>query len=175
VRPTPVIRKNHTAVELVSTATGRSWVPGPTPNGLRAPRGLKLRRKLPRGFSRLDCEWDDPPRTPRRLMVSGGHAWRGTSLIAACAPVSGLELGVQCARCRSSGSGTRIRVPPSRERMGLSVSRFSRGGETHIRVVLPEESDVGWATHRGRFRQLGSAQRVKESQRDGIPHSIAQR
>ena len=33
-----------------STTSERSWVPGPTPIGTRAPRGLRLRPMLPRGL-----------------------------------------------------------------------------------------------------------------------------
>jgi hypothetical protein len=52
VRPTPVILTNHAAVGFVPLQADRSWVPGPATNGQRTPRGLKLRLKLPRGFSR---------------------------------------------------------------------------------------------------------------------------
>ena len=61
-------QESHRSRTCFNCGPGRSWVPGPTPNGLRTPRGLMLRQRLPRGFSRLDCfivRGDDPPLTPR--------------------------------------------------------------------------------------------------------------
>jgi hypothetical protein len=73
VRPTPVIRENHTAVGLVSTADPDGvGSPARHRTELGTPRGLKLRRKLPRGFP-FDCERGRPPSDPRHLTVLLGE------------------------------------------------------------------------------------------------------
>jgi hypothetical protein len=37
--------------------------------------------------------------------------------------------------------------------MGLSASSFSRGGETHIRAVLPEEGLLAYRSPESGFRE----------------------
>ena len=51
--PDRAIFGSHSRRLRPTAIPARSWVPGPTKNGSRAPRGLRFRPRLPRGFSRL--------------------------------------------------------------------------------------------------------------------------
>jgi hypothetical protein len=48
--PTVILRNHHSSGTCPTATPNRSWVPGPTPVGLRTPRGLRLRLSTPSGF-----------------------------------------------------------------------------------------------------------------------------